>query len=186
MLISVILHYQMDFNFHAFANIKNWSGENAFNGSALSCGLLYINEMNPINSNYRILNLVAQKVAIVSYYSVFKSLSRLKRKLVKRDSLETALFRLFCHRECFRGEVWRHDASVAALIVNFLDTPVTVDARIWMNIPEQLIVYAPSAFWDAGKIARRCDSHHYAQFGLRCAYHSRFGLVNSCLRYVHG
>jgi len=29
-------------------------------------------------------------------------------------------------------------------MVNFFDTPITVDARTWMNIPEQLIVYAPT------------------------------------------
>jgi len=41
-----------------------------------------------VNSNYKTLNLVAQKAATVSYYSVFKSLLRLKRKpVVERGSL---------------------------------------------------------------------------------------------------
>ncbi|KYM94659.1 hypothetical protein ALC62_14639 [Cyphomyrmex costatus] len=82
---------------------------------------------------------------VLSYYSVFKSLSRLETKLVKWSSLEAALYCFNCSiTENVLGVVWRHDASVVAFIVNFVDTPVTVDTRIWMNIPEQLIVYAPS------------------------------------------
>ncbi|XP_011875707.1 PREDICTED: maltase 1-like [Vollenhovia emeryi] len=94
----------------------------------------------PVNSNYETLNLAAQKAATVSHYNVFKSLSRLKRKpVVERGSLQTVLV-----TEEILGVVRRHGASVVALMVNFANTPVTVDARTWMNIPEQLIVYAPS------------------------------------------
>ncbi|RLU25537.1 hypothetical protein DMN91_001693 [Ooceraea biroi] len=94
----------------------------------------------PVNSNYKTLNLAAQKIASVSHYKVFKSLTRLKKKpVIERGSLETVLV-----TEKILGVVRRLDRSVVALMVNFADTPVTVDARTWMNIPEQLIVYAPS------------------------------------------
>lgn len=93
-----------------------------------------------MHSNYKTLNLAAQKTAAVSHYKVFKSLARLKRKpVIERGSLQTVLV-----TEKILGVVRRHDASVVALMVNFADTPITVDARTWMNIPEQLIVYAPS------------------------------------------
>lgn len=93
-----------------------------------------------MHSNYKTLNLVAQKTATVSHYKVFKSLSRLKRKpVIERGSVETVMV-----TEKILGVVRRHGASVVTLMVNFADTPVTVDARTWMNIPEQLIVYAPS------------------------------------------
>ncbi|XP_020284643.1 alpha-glucosidase-like [Pseudomyrmex gracilis] len=94
----------------------------------------------PVHSNYKTLNLAAQKIAPVSHYKVFKALARLKKKpVIERGSLETVLV-----TEKILGVVRRHNASVVALMVNFADTPVTVDARTWMNIPEQLIVYAPS------------------------------------------
>lgn len=94
----------------------------------------------PVNSNYKTLNLAVQKTAAVSHYKVFKSLTRLKRKpIIERGSLQTVLV-----TEKILGMVRRLDRSVVALLVNFADKPVTVDARTWMNIPEQLIVYAPS------------------------------------------
>ncbi|XP_020284644.1 maltase 2-like [Pseudomyrmex gracilis] len=94
----------------------------------------------PVHTNYKTLNLAAQKTAAVSHYKVFQALTRLKRKpVIERGSLETVLV-----TEKILGAVRRLDASVVALMVNFADTPVTVDARTWMNIPEQLIVYAPS------------------------------------------
>ncbi|XP_072759869.1 alpha-glucosidase [Anoplolepis gracilipes] len=94
----------------------------------------------PVNSNYRTLNLAAQKIATVSHYKVFKSLAQLKKKpVIELGSLESVLV-----TEKILGVVRRLDASVVALLVNFADTPVTVDARTWMNIPEQMIVYAPS------------------------------------------
>lgn len=94
----------------------------------------------PVHGNYKTLNLAAQKTAVVSHYKVFKALARLKRKpVIEQGSLQTVLV-----TEKTLGVVRRHGASVVALMVNFADTSVTVDARTWMNIPEQLIVYAPS------------------------------------------
>ncbi|CAL1674211.1 unnamed protein product [Lasius platythorax] len=109
--------------------------------SSISAGFSTSNKTwLPVNSNYRTLNLAVQKTATVSHYKVFKSLTQLKKKpVIEQGSLESVLV-----TEKILGVVRRHKASVVALMVNFADTPVTVDARTWMNIPEQLIVYAPS------------------------------------------
>lgn len=94
----------------------------------------------PVHSNYKTLNLATQKTAAVSHYKVFKSLARLKRKpVIAQGSLQTVLV-----TEKILGVVRRQGESVVALMVNFADQALTVDARTWMNIPEQLIVYAPS------------------------------------------
>lgn len=58
----------------------------------------------------------------VSHYNVFKSLSCLKRK-PERGSLQTMSV-----TEEILG-VRRHGASVVMLMVNFVDTPIIVDAR---------------------------------------------------------
>lgn len=94
-----------------------------------------------MNSNYKTLNLAAQKTASTSHYKVFKALEQLKKKpIIEQGSLESVLV-----TEKILGVIRRYDKeSVVALLVNFADSPVTVDARTWMNIPEQLIVYAPS------------------------------------------
>lgn len=109
--------------------------------SSTSAGFSTSNETwLPVNSNYKTLNLAAQKTATVSHYKVFKSLAQLKKKpVIEQGSLESVLV-----TEKILGVVRRHNTSVVALLVNFADTPVTVDARTWMNIPEQLIVYASS------------------------------------------
>ncbi|XP_014469542.1 PREDICTED: alpha-glucosidase-like [Dinoponera quadriceps] len=94
----------------------------------------------PVHSNYKTLNLAAQKTATVSHYKVFKSLAQLKRKpVIEQGKLEIVLV-----TKKILGAVRRHDASIVALMVNFDNSPVTVDARAWMNIPERLIVYASS------------------------------------------
>lgn len=91
--------------------------------------------------NYTTLNSAAQKTASVSHYKVFKSVPRVERKLViERGCLRTVLI-----TEKILGMTRRHGASVVTPMINFADEPVTaVDARTWMNIPEQLIVYASS------------------------------------------
>ncbi|XP_029165837.1 alpha-glucosidase-like [Nylanderia fulva] len=109
--------------------------------SSTSAGFSTSNETwLPVNSNYKILNLAVQQLSAVSHYKVFKSLGQLKKKpVIEQGSLEIVLV-----TEKILGVVRRHNTTVVALLVNFADTPVTVDARTWMNIPEQLIVYAPS------------------------------------------
>lgn len=109
--------------------------------SSVSAGFSTSNETwLPVNSNYKTLNLAAQKIASTSHYKVFKALGQLKKKpVIERGSLESVLV-----TEKILGVIRRYNGSVVAVLVNFADTPVTVDARTWMNIPEQLIVYAPS------------------------------------------
>lgn len=93
-----------------------------------------------MNSNYRTLNLAAQKIASPSHYTVFAALAQLKKKpVIERGSLESVLV-----TEKILGIIRRYKSSVVAVLVNFADTPVTVDARTWMNIPEQMIIYVSS------------------------------------------
>ncbi|GAB1859915.1 alpha-glucosidase [Camponotus japonicus] len=94
----------------------------------------------PVNSNYRTLNLAAQKIASPSHYTVFAALAQLKKKpVIERGSLESVLV-----TEKILGIIRRYKSSVVAVLVNFADTPVTVDARTWMNIPEQMTIYVSS------------------------------------------
>ncbi|KAK2579943.1 hypothetical protein KPH14_007623 [Odynerus spinipes] len=73
----------------------------------------------PVNNNYKTLNLLAQKLADPSHYKIFKALTTLKRKpVVKNGSLEVIL--------------------VTEQVLG------VVDARTWLNIPEQLAVYVAS------------------------------------------
>lgn len=108
-----------------------------------------------MNSNYKTLNLARQKTAPKSHYKVFKSLAQLKKKpVIAQGSLEITLV-----TEKILGVVRRHNKSVVTLLVNFADEPVTVDARTWLNIPEELIVYAPSV--DSGlNVGSRADTPH--------------------------
>ncbi|XP_012222970.1 alpha-glucosidase [Linepithema humile] len=110
----------------------------------------------PVHSNYRTLNLAAQKTAAKSHYKVFKSLTKLKKKpIVARGSLQTTLV-----TEKILGVVRRRNKSVVTLLINFADEPVTVDARTWLNIPEELIIYAPSV--DSNLVAgSRADTTHF-------------------------
>ncbi|KAL0129457.1 hypothetical protein PUN28_001620 [Cardiocondyla obscurior] len=101
----------------------------------------------PVNDNYKFLNLEAQKNQDWSHYKVFKSLIKLKKKpVIEQGSLEVELFCFdCCISENVLGIVRRYGKSVVALIVNFNDNiDVTIDVTNWLNIPEQLTVYAPS------------------------------------------
>lgn len=99
-----------------------------------------------MNSNYKVLNLAAQKAENVSHYTVFKSLAELKKKpVIEQGSLETELYCFDCTVTAnVLGVVRRHEKSIVVLIVNFSDSEVTVDVRIWLNILEQLSVYTAS------------------------------------------
>ncbi|EFN64561.1 hypothetical protein EAG_14479 [Camponotus floridanus] len=65
-----------------------------------------------------------------------------RKPVIEQGSLQTVLQTLVT--KDMLGIIRRHGASVVALIINFSDTSVTADASTWMNIPEQLIVYASS------------------------------------------
>lgn len=109
-----------------------------------------------MNSNYKTLNLAAQKTAAKSHYKVFKSLAQLKKTpIIAQGSLQTTLV-----TEKILGVVRRYNKSVVTLLINFADEAVTVDARTWLNIPEQLIVYAPSV--DSNLVAgSSADTPHF-------------------------
>ncbi|XP_034948195.1 alpha-glucosidase-like [Chelonus insularis] len=95
----------------------------------------------PVHENYKTLNLAAQKAEPVSHYSLFKKLVALKKMpIMKTGSMEVILV-----GENVLGVVRRlPDIPPVVLLINFSETTVVVDARTWMNIPEQLTVYASS------------------------------------------
>ncbi|KAI4501732.1 hypothetical protein M0802_003067 [Mischocyttarus mexicanus] len=94
----------------------------------------------PVNSNYKTLNLALEKISPVSSYKVFKDMIALKKKpIIERGSLEVILV-----TEKILGVVRRIQGSVVALLINFSDNLVQVDARTWLNIPEELVVYTAS------------------------------------------
>ncbi|KAI4491482.1 hypothetical protein M0804_002874 [Polistes exclamans] len=94
----------------------------------------------PVHFNYKTLNLAVQKNSPVSHYKVFKAMSALKKKpVIKNGSLEVILV-----TEKVLGVVRRNQGSIVVLLLNFSDYPVQVDARTWLNIPEQLVVYISS------------------------------------------
>lgn len=94
----------------------------------------------PVHNNYKNLNLLAQKNVDPSHYTIFKRLMALKRKpVVKNGSLEVILV-----TEKVLGVVRRVPGSTVALLINFTNSSVRVDARTWLNIPEQLVVYVSS------------------------------------------
>lgn len=95
----------------------------------------------PVHPNYKTLNLAAQKRSVASHYSVFKKLVALKRQpIMSNGSLEVILV-----TEKVLGVARRLPGAVpVVLLINFSESSVVVDARTWMNIPEQLIVYTSS------------------------------------------
>ncbi|XP_011645433.1 maltase 1-like [Pogonomyrmex barbatus] len=101
----------------------------------------------PVNENYKTLNLEAQKSENdTSHYKMFKLLAQLKKKnVIKLGSLETSLYCFDCiGDQNVLGVIRRYETSVVMLLVNFDENPVVVDVRTWLNIPENLIVYASS------------------------------------------
>jgi alpha-glucosidase len=101
----------------------------------------------PVNENYEELNLEVQENQDISHYKVFKYLTKLKKKpVIEQGSLETSLYCYYCKAsENVLGVVRRHGTSIVALVVNFEnENKVSVDLGTWLNIREQLTVYAPS------------------------------------------
>ncbi|KAL2720254.1 hypothetical protein V1478_010520 [Vespula squamosa] len=94
----------------------------------------------PVHSNYKTLNLAVQKKSPISHYKVFKALAALKKKpIIANGSLEVILV-----TEKVLGVVRRLPGSTVVLLVNFSHSAVQVDARTWLNIPEELVVYTAS------------------------------------------
>ncbi|XP_076162223.1 alpha-glucosidase [Ptiloglossa arizonensis] len=94
----------------------------------------------PVHENYKTLNLAAQKEANVSHYKVFEALVTLKKTLtVAEGSLEVSLV-----TDNVLGVVRRYGTNVVALLINFSDNEITVDAKTKLNLPTNLSIYTAS------------------------------------------
>lgn len=94
----------------------------------------------PVNSNYKTLNLAAQKKQAISHYSVFKKLVVLKKQpIVVNSTTETILV-----GDNVLAVVRRSKSDVVVLLINFSESSVVVDASAWLNIPSSLAVYTAS------------------------------------------
>ncbi|XP_047343302.1 maltase 1-like [Vespa velutina] len=94
----------------------------------------------PVNNNYKTLNLDIQKNSLISHYKVFKDMIALKKTpIIESGSLESILV-----TEKVLGVVRRLPGSTVVLLINFSNSDVQVDARTWLNIPEQLVIYTAS------------------------------------------
>ncbi|XP_063989144.1 alpha-glucosidase-like [Diachasmimorpha longicaudata] len=95
----------------------------------------------PVNSNYKTVNLEAEKLDPRSHYSVFKKLVAAKKlPAISKGSSEVILA-----TENVLSVIRRlSDSPPVVLLINFLNTPVTVDAAAWLNIPQTLRVYTSS------------------------------------------
>lgn len=95
----------------------------------------------PVNPNYKQLNLATQKASAVSHYSIFKKLVALKKQpIMNASDMEVMVI-----DEDIVGVVRREpDVGIVVLLMNLSPSTVIVDARTWMNIPDQLFVYASS------------------------------------------
>ncbi|OAD59185.1 Maltase 2 [Eufriesea mexicana] len=94
----------------------------------------------PVNSNYRTLNLAAQKRQVVSHYAVFKALTALKNKLV----IASGSLNVTVVNGNVLGVVRRFGLSIVALLINLSDVPVVVNARVSMGLPSDMVVYTSS------------------------------------------
>lgn len=94
-----------------------------------------------VNPNYRTLNLAAQKSVLFSHYTITKRLIALKTSNVMKNSTTEVIL----VGENVLGIVRRKlNNSLFVLLINFLDTPITIDAVSWMNLPEIMSVYVSS------------------------------------------
>ncbi|XP_044582317.1 alpha-glucosidase-like [Cotesia glomerata] len=114
-----------------------WSGEK-------NAGFSGANETwLPVNENFEEVNLEKQKVEVEgeSHYKVFKKMVELKRNsVVVTGSVEVILV-----TEDILGVVRRVDVgNPVVLLANFKNETKVVDARTWMNIPENLSVFEAS------------------------------------------
>ncbi|XP_043269084.1 alpha-glucosidase-like [Venturia canescens] len=95
----------------------------------------------PVNPNYKTLNLETQKKSSVSHYSIFKELVALKKRPILRDGTTEVIL----VTENVLGVVRRLPNSVPlALLINFSESTVKVDASAWLNIPKQMVAHITS------------------------------------------
>ncbi|NP_001153339.1 alpha-glucosidase-like [Nasonia vitripennis] len=88
----------------------------------------------PVHSNYKTVNLAAQKVATKSHYKIFQALTKLK----KTPTLQKGTVEVLLATEKVLAIVRRlANNPTVALLINFDNKPVTMDARTWLNIDEK-------------------------------------------------
>ncbi|XP_076294286.1 alpha-glucosidase [Lasioglossum baleicum] len=94
----------------------------------------------PVHSNYKTLNLAAQKTARVSHYKVFKALVALK----KRPIIASGSVQVTVVATNILAVVRKSGTSVATLLVNISARPVTINAKSSLDLPPQLWIYIAS------------------------------------------
>ncbi|XP_011301861.1 maltase 2 [Fopius arisanus] len=95
----------------------------------------------PVHPNYKELNLAAQKIDPSSHYSLFKKLVALK-KMPIIDSGEVEV--ILVGYEVMGVVRKSPDVAPVVLLMNFESYPLVIDARTWMNIPEEMTVLVSS------------------------------------------
>ncbi|XP_058791296.1 maltase 1-like [Phymastichus coffea] len=95
----------------------------------------------PVHDNYKELNLAMQKNATISHYNVFKALTKLKKdSTLKNGSTDVSLA-----TNKILAVIRRNPSGkIVALLINFDDSSVTINAKIWLNIPVKMKIYMAS------------------------------------------
>ncbi|KAJ8687801.1 hypothetical protein QAD02_023595 [Eretmocerus hayati] len=94
----------------------------------------------PVNSNYKTLNLAAQKHTRISHYKVFQSLSSLKKSSVIREgSVKVAVV-----KNEVLAVVRKFKQETVTLLINFSDETIKIDAKTPLKIPGTMRVKTAS------------------------------------------
>ncbi|XP_017885495.1 maltase 1-like [Ceratina calcarata] len=95
----------------------------------------------PVNSNYKTLNLAAQKVAEVSHYKVFKAMVALKNSSVlTKGSAEVSVL-----KNKVLAVVRQLGRKYALLLTNVSNLPVTVNIKTTLDLPNDTILQVYTA-----------------------------------------
>ncbi|XP_033353097.1 alpha-glucosidase-like [Bombus vosnesenskii] len=92
----------------------------------------------PVHSNYKTLNLAAQKRATSSPYQLFKKLMNIKKRpVIARGSLNVSIL-----DKQVLGITRTLGSETVIVMLNFGNEPVKVNARASLSVPPALVVYA--------------------------------------------
>ncbi|KAJ8681867.1 hypothetical protein QAD02_017659 [Eretmocerus hayati] len=97
----------------------------------------------PVNDNYKTLNLAAQREADISHYKVFQALTKLKKTATLRNGTCEVLL---ASQDVLAVVRRLKGQNPITLLINFSDMPVEIDARTWLNIPEEMEVDVASVW----------------------------------------
>lgn len=99
----------------------------------------------PVNKNYKTLNVMEQELAAHSHLKIFRKLTSLKKLPVMIDgTLQTGLVTDKVLAIIRRIDSPKEGDEMVVLLINVSNAPQVVDASGWLNIPEQMSVYAAS------------------------------------------